>query len=106
MNPAIHVALMAAQQAQDGIVARLATAKAINSASAIKPIPANATEQAQLDEAIGLGLVMRRADGRVFLNERAVSERNQGFGYGVLLGLLALGSAAASIAALVAFAGR
>ena len=106
MNPAIHVAFMAAQQAQDGIVARLATAKAINSASAIEHIAANATEQAQLDEAIGLGLVMRRADGRVFLNERAVSERNQGIGYGVLLGLLALGSAAASIAALVAFAGR
>ena len=48
---------------------------------------------------------MRRADGRVFLNERAVSERNEGIGYGLLLGLLALASVAASIAALVVFAG-
>ena len=106
MNPAIHVAIMAASQAEEGLVERLRTAKAINSASAIEYIPANATQQAQLDEAIGLGLVVRRADGRVFLNERAVSERNEGIGYGVLLGLLALGSAAASVAALIVFAGR
>ena len=106
MNPAIHVAIMAASQAEEGVAERLRKAKAISSESAIACTPANATQQAQLDEAIGLGLVVRRADGRVFLNERAVSERNEGIGYGVLLGLLALGSAAASIAALVAFAGR
>ena len=76
MNPAIHAALMTAEQPQAGITARLAKVKAINMASAIEHIPANPTEQAQLDEAIGLGLVMRRADGRIFLNERAVSERN------------------------------
>ena len=106
MNAAIHIALMAAHQAEENIAARLATEKAISWASAIKYTPANSTQQAQLDEAIGLGLVVRRADGRVFLNERAVSERNEGIGYGVLLGLLALGSAAASVAALIVFAGR
>ena len=106
MNPAIHAAIMAAHQAEPDIAARLRKAKAVNSENAIEHIPANATQQAQLDEAIGLGLVVRRADGRVFLNERAVSERNQGIGFGLLLGLLALGSVAASIVALIAFAGR
>ena len=105
MNAAIHVAIMAAHQAEEGIAARLRKAKAINWASAIEHVPADSTQQAQLDEAIGLGLVVRRADGRVFLNERAVSERNEGIGYGLLLGLLALASVAASIAALVVFAG-
>ena len=105
MNPAIHVAIMAASQAEEGVVERLRKAKAISSESAIACTPAKSTQQAQLDEAIGLGLVVRRADGRVFLNERAVSEHNEGIGYGVLLGLLALGSAAASVAALIVFAG-
>ena len=60
MNPAIHVAIMAASQAEEGVVERLRKAKAISSESAIACSPANATEQAQLDEAIGLGLVVRR----------------------------------------------
>ena len=106
MNPAIHIAIMAANQAEEGIAARLRKAEAINASSAIEFTPADAAEQKLLDEAIGLGLVVRRSDGRIFLNERAVSERNEGIGYGLLLGLLALGSAAASIAALIAFAGR
>ena len=106
MNPAIHVALMAAHEAEQDVSAKLRAAKATSSASAIEYVPANDAQQAKLDEAIGLGLVVRRADGRLFLNQRAVAERNEGLGYGLLLGLIALGSVAASIAALVAFAGR
>ena len=102
MNAAIHVALMAAHKADKGIVERLTEAKAIDPSSAIMHRPSDAAEQAQLDEA--LGLVLRRADGRIFLNQRAVRERNEGIGYGLLLGLLALGSVAASVAALVIFA--
>ena len=104
MNAAIHVALMAAHNADKGIVERLTDAKAIDPSSAIMHRPSDAAEQAQLDEALGLGLVLRRADGRIFLNQRAVRERNEGIGYGLLLGLLALGSVAASVAALVMFA--
>lgn len=104
MNAAVHIALMAAHKANQGIVERLTAAKAVNPSSAIMHEPSDAAEQAQLDEALGLGLVLRRADGRIFLNQRAVSERNEGIGYGLLLALLALGSVAASVAALLKFA--
>ena len=104
MNAAIHVALMAAHKADKGIVERLTDAKAVDPSSAIMHRPSDATEQAQLDEAIGLGLVLRRADGRIFLNQRAVRERNEGISYGLLLALMALASVAASVAALIKFA--
>lgn len=106
MSAAVHIALMAAHQAQKDIATRLTAAKAIDPASAIMHQPSDEAEQAQLDEALGLGIVVRRGDGRIYLNQRAVSERNEGMAYGLLLTLLALGSVAASIAALVMFATR
>ena len=106
MNAAVHVALMAAHQAKKDIATRLTEAKATDASRAIMHQPSDEAEQAQLDEALGLGIVVRRADGRIFLNQRAVSECNEGMAYGLLLTLLALGSVAASIAALVVFATR
>ena len=106
MSAAVHIALMAAHQAEKEITARLTAAKAIDAASAIMHQPSDETEQALLDEALDLGIVIRRGDGRIYLNQRAVSERNEGMAYGLLLTLLALGSVAASIAALVIFATR
>ena len=106
MSAAVHLAIMAAHKAEKDLATRLTEATAINSASASMHSPSNAAEQAQLDEALGLGIVIRRADGRIYLNQRAVSERNEGMAYGLLLTLLALGSVAASIAALVMFATR
>lgn len=107
MNPAITAALLAAQQSEaPSPVDRLTSAGAVSSEKAVAIVAESPTEQKQIDEAIRLGLVQRRADGHFFLNERAVAERNARIGYQLLLGTLVGLSILASASALLNFAGR
>ncbi len=108
MNPAITAAIVAANAKANAsletVIARLRKDKALRSDSAVRFEPANEAEQKFLDEAIGRGLVVRRHDGLYYINERAVSERNEGLGFAALLMLLAIASVVASVIALVKFA--
>ena len=107
MNPAITAALLAAQQSEaPSPVNRLTKANATSIDKAIAIDPATPTERKQIDEAIGQGLVQRRADGRLFVNARAVEERNMRIGYQLLIGTLIGLSILASVAALLVFAPR
>ena len=103
MNPAITAALIAAQQSEaPDPVARLTKAGALNSNTAIAIDPATPAEAKLIDQAIGQGLVQRRADGRLFVNSRAVEERNARLGYQMLVVTLIALSIVASGVALVA----
>jgi len=107
MNPAITAALLAAQHsAAPGPVERLTKADAVRSDKAIAIDPATPAERQQIDDAIGLGLIQRRADGRLFINPKAVEERNARIGAQFLLVTLIGLSILASAAALFAFAAR
>lgn len=104
INPALFVALGAQtgdHATSDSIIKRLRKAKAFSAATAIRLDPASDAERKALDEAVGLGLVLRSADGRTHLNERAIADRNEGVGFALLLALLALASVGASVAVLV-----
>ena len=107
MNPAITAALLAAHQSEaPGPVERLTTAGAVTSAKAIAIDPATPAEAKLIDQAIGRGLVLRRADGRYFVNARAVEERNARIGYQLVIGTLIGLSIVASAAALLMFTAR
>jgi len=58
-----------------------------------------------LDQALANGTVVKTIDGRLYLNERAVSERKEGQGFMALLIMLVVGSVLASIVVLVSKAG-
>ena len=106
MNPAITAALAAAQQsAALDPVARLTKDGAIARDKAAELEVASPAEQAQLEAALRQGLIQRRADGRLFVNVRAVDERNAQLGAQILIGALIALSIGASIVALVALAG-
>ena len=97
----IPVAAIRTSVARSTVESRLRSARAVDPQHAIALEPLDAAESAGLDEAIGLGRVVRLPNGRCFLNPAAIRKPYEGVGYGFLLGLLALGSVAASIAALV-----
>lgn len=104
MNPAIMVAIMAATQQQeqeDKAEAKLREAKALGASSAIDFAPANDAEQNWLDKAVAEGVVVRTADGRVYLSERQLADRREGQGFTVLLVMVVVASLAASGIALV-----
>ena len=100
----IPVAAIRNSVARSTVESRLRSARAVDPQRAIALEPLDAAQSAGLDEAIGLGRVVRLPDGRSFLNPAAISRPGEGVGYGLLLTLLALGSAAASVVALVMFA--
>ncbi len=103
MNPAIHAAIIAATQQEavkEKIEDRLREAKALGPSSAIEFTPADEAERKLLDAALGTGNVVRTNDGRVYLNERAVADRNEGQKYTALLVMLVIGSLIASGVAL------
>ena len=104
MNPAIHAAIIAATQQEavkEKIEDKLREAGALGASSAIMFDPADKTEQKLLEAAIGAGKVVRTADGRVYLNERAVADFQEGQGFMALLILLVVGSIIASVVVLV-----
>ena len=104
VNPAITAALIAASRQEDvahKIEARLKKAKAVSSSTAIA-LDLKDKEQELLDQALAGGTVKQGADGRYYLNERAVSDRAEGQGFMALLILLGVGSLLASLVALAA----
>jgi hypothetical protein len=103
MNPAIHAAIIAAthqEEIEKKIESRLKKVRALGPASAIA-LDVEGQEQALLDQAVAAGTVKRTPDGRLYLNEQAVSDRKEGQGFMALLILLAVGSVIASVAVLV-----
>jgi hypothetical protein len=85
MNPAITAAIVAAQHQSPTLTDRLTKAGALNSVAAISVTIDTERERAELDKALRLGLVKRRADGHLFLDSRAVDERNAQLGRRLLL---------------------
>jgi S1-C subfamily serine protease len=107
MNAAVTAALLAAQQSQlPNPIDRLTKAGAVNSSKATTLEPANAAEAKLIDQGIAQGLIQRRADGRLFVNTRAVAERNSRIGYQLGIGVLVTVSILASVLALVIFVAR
>ena len=104
MNAAVTAALIAAQQSQPDPVARLTKAGAIRREDAIAIDPATPTEAKLIDQAIAQGVIQRRGDGRLFVNPRAVEERNARMGYQLLIATLIVLSILASVVALTKFA--
>ena len=106
VNPAITAALIAAYQeeVEQKIEGRLKKAKATSIGRAIA-LELKDKEQKLLDQALTSGSVKRTADGRLYLNERAIADRTEGQGFMALLIVLAVGSVVASVVALAAQAG-
>jgi hypothetical protein len=103
VNPAITAALIAASQ-QEGVQqleGRLKKARALSAGRAIA-LQLEGKEQELLDQALASGTVKRTADGRLYLDERAIHDRKEGQGFIALLILLAIASVIASVAVLAA----
>jgi hypothetical protein len=103
VNPAIHAAIIAAsnQEAiEQKIETRLRTAKAIGPSTSTDFAPADDAERKLLEAALATGNVVRTADGRYYLNERAAADRKEGQGFMALLIFLIVASLIASGAAL------
>jgi len=105
MNPAITAALIAAQQSGEAtdVIGKLTKAGATSLDQAVRFDTASEAEAKQRDDLIATGLVHRRGDGRLFVNQRAVAERNARIGYGLLVALLLSASIVASVVALALF---
>ena len=105
MNAAVTAALVAAQQsgAMPDVVGRLTAAGAISIDKAVAFEARTNAEAKQRDEMIGQGLVRRRGDGRLYVNQRAVEERNARMGAQFLVGALIGLSILASAVALLVF---
>jgi hypothetical protein len=87
MNPAITAALIAAAHEEEfdkSVTGKLREAKATGPSSAI-PLQVDPDKQDRLDEAIANGTISKTADGRLYLNERAIAERQEGQGHVALL---------------------
>ena len=107
VNPAITAALIAAshqEEMEQKVEGRLKEARALSPGSAVA-LELKDKEQALLDQALASGTVKRTADGRLYLNERAIADRTEGQGFMALLILLAVASVIASVAVLAARAG-
>ncbi|HXG82297.1 MAG TPA: hypothetical protein VNJ05_10915 [Sphingomicrobium sp.] len=107
VNPAITASLLAAankEEIQEKIEARLKKANATSRASAIA-LELKDKERKLLDQALAAGTVQRTDDGRLYLNELAIANRNEGQGFTALLILLIIASVIASVAVLASRAG-
>lgn len=107
MNPAISAALLAASHDKDSeefIQKKLREANALGTSGAVC-LDLNDKQLKLLDQALANGTVVKTIDGRLYLNERAVSERKEGQGFMALLIMVVVGSVLASIVVLVSRAG-
>ena len=107
MNPAISAALMAAshdEESEEFIQNKLRESNALGTSGAIH-LDLNEKQLKLLEQALAHGTVVRTVDGRLYLNERAVSERKEGQGFMALLIMLVVGSVLASIVVLASKAG-
>ena len=108
VNPAITSALIAAsrqESVEQKIEGRLKKAKALSPATAIG-LSLDKKEQPLLDQALASGTVKETANGRYYLNEQLIADRNEGKGFMALLILLVFGSILASLVALAVFSGN
>ena len=103
MNPAITAAIIASQEQSPTLVQRLTTAGALSSHKAIAIASETAAQRAEIDKAVRDGIVKRRSDGHLFLDQKAVAERNARIGRSFLLWSAIALSFVASAAALLAF---
>lgn len=102
MNPAITAALIAAsnqEEIQEKIEGRLKAANATSIAKAVA-LELDSKEKELLDQALASGTVKQTSDGRLYLNEQVLADRNEGQGFMALLILLVVASVIASIAVL------
>ena len=106
INPAITAVLIAAaheEETEEAIIGKLRKGKAVSSLSAMRlDVPDDKREA--LDQALAGGIVAKTADGRFYLNERAVADRKDSQGFMALLMILIAGSVIATGVALFAFA--
>ncbi len=98
----IQAATLQAASARSDIEARLRAAGATDSRRAIELVPAGPAETAALDEAIGLGRIVRTARGQLFLNPAASEQPGGETAMGLLLMLLVLASVLATVVTLIA----
>ena len=104
VNPAITAALIAASRQEDveqKIEARLKKAAALSPGSATR-LGLKDKELELLDQAVASGTVKRTSDGRLYLNEQVIADRQEGQGFMALLILLAVASVISSVAVLAA----
>jgi hypothetical protein len=97
-NPAITAALIAAahqEEVEEKIEARLKKANALAPASAIA-LELKEKERELLDLALAAGTVKRTGNGKLYLDELAVSDRKEGQGFMAILILLVVASVMAS----------
>ena len=107
-SPAITAALMAAsrqQEVKEKVEGRLQKAKATGPSKAV-PLELEGKNKELLDQALAEGTVKVTADGRYYLNERAIADRNEGQGFLAVLILLVIGSVLASVVVLAKMAGN
>jgi len=108
VNPAIHAAIIAATQQEavkEKVEDKLREASALGPSTAIAFVPADDAERKLLDAALSTGNVVRTSDGRVYLSERAVADRNEGQGFAALIIILVAVSLIASGVALAIASG-
>jgi hypothetical protein len=102
INAAITAAIIAASQeeeTEEAILGKLRNARAASISTAIR-LDVAPDKQELLDEVLAGGAVAKTADGRFYLNERVLSDRNESQGFMVLLTILIAGSLIASGVAL------
>ena len=102
INAGITAAIIAASQDEESeefVQNKLKAANALGASAAI-PLNLGDKQQKLLDKAVAGGTVVKTVDGRFYLNERAVADRQEGHGYMALLILLVTGSIIASGAVL------
>lgn len=107
INPSITSALLAVSRQEDvakKIEGKLKKAGANSPASAIS-LGLKDKDQALLDQALAAGTVKETTDGRHYLDELAIADRNEGKGFMTLLILLVTGSLIASVIVLMERAG-
>ena len=105
VNPAITAALIAAsrhEEVEQKIEGRLRKAEALSPARAIA-LSLDEKDQPLLDQALASGSVRETANGRYYLNEQVIADRNEGKGFMALLILLVAASIFASLIVLVGF---
>ena len=108
VNPAITAALIAASRQEDveqKVEGRLKKAQAFSPARAIA-LSFDEKDQPLLDQALASGTVKETANGRYYLNEQMLADRNAGKGFMALLILLVVGSILASLIVLMGFSGN
>lgn len=98
----IPVTIITAAAGRAKVEDRLRAAGAITPERAIDLTPEGDDELSGLDEAIGLGRIVRSANGRLFLNPAAVANTSGEGVFALLLFLLVAASVVVSVVVLVA----